>query len=101
MTNIISKVLIVYMYLMYLVFGLVGLGIHLWTIETVYYNWGIIWAIISFFFPLISQVAVTLIIWFGSGLFINVYSEVLIIYLICYFVFIVLAGILIDKYSNT
>lgn len=85
----------------YVVLYGIGAIIYIWTIYTVYLNWGLMWSVVSFFTPFLSQIALVLIFWFSSGHLLNFYSEVIIIYLILYWISIgMLVPYLNNKYSE-
>ena len=81
-----------YLISMYIVFGLAGLYIYGWTIQIGNVNWGLMGAIIAFFTPFLSQFALILILWFGSGHFINEYSGIVITYALSYYFLVGLVG---------
>lgn len=70
---------------------LVGLIIHLWTLYIVFNIHGLIGAILAFFMPVLSQIYLFILSWNISGVIFTRYNTVIIVYIIGFIVWWILA----------
>lgn len=72
--------------IIYLIAGILGLIIHIWTILIAYSFGGLIYAIISLILPVIAQIYWGIRVWTYTGTFFNYYCIALVGYVVLWIV---------------
>lgn len=80
--KLLSKAGIISSGIFYLIVGLGGIAIHLWTILLSLGSHGIIGATISFITPLASEVYWIFKLWGITGMFFNIYTVSIVLYIV-------------------
>ncbi len=73
----------------YPVIGILGLIIHIWTIVIAYTVSGLIGAIITLIFPVLSQIYWFIKVWSFAGTILNLYCIAILAYVGCFIVMII------------
>lgn len=80
-----------------LLLGLAGLGLHIYSITIMYNIKGILWSIAAFFLPVASEIYLLFYSWGYSGAFLNNYTILLIAYAISAFILKIIVAALMPK----
>lgn len=67
--------------ILYVLLGVVGIVIHIWSIYIIYTLYGAFWGIVSVFFPVVAEVFIVIIMTLASGTFLTIYTTVVLAYL--------------------